>query len=122
MLSIRDEFYADIIVTAIENYGTASWFIVNKYNAGSDDDSTDYVRMPFANIEYHQEGARVKREVNEKTFSPVFTKIRNKKRSERDDWEQRMFEAYIEVDAGNIATVDALGLLEMSLFGEIVYS
>ena len=84
MLSIRDEFYADVIVTTIENYGTG-WFVVDKYDCGMDDESIDYVRMPSATIEHEWEEIFVQHTVNAKTFSPVFTKIQNKRRAERND-------------------------------------
>lgn len=113
----RDEFYSDIIVCAIENYGYG-WFYTLDYDCGIDNE-----RMPTATIEDKEdEEDKKKYFVDRKVFSKAFSSIRNKPTNKRTPWECRMIEAYTETDAGMIDVVDVINLLEIGLFGEVVYS
>lgn len=123
----RTEFLTDIVVTAIENYGYG-WFSVEDYDCDNgtarifdqyDDDkpydvSIDVIARGLGVIrdaKMHQgedEAYLMNRQGNRLYVGPGRRKA--------------IMEADRENDAGDLDVVDALGILECGLFGQVVYA
>lgn len=115
-LSRRDEFYADLIVTAIENFGYGSFetlaYTLEVNNA------MQYETMPSAIIKFYDDPNEY--EITRDVFSRAFTTLRKLK--EKSNWIKRMLKEYDSLNSYDFDVVDALNLMEIGLFGEVVYA
>lgn len=117
-LSGRDIFYADLIITAIENYGYGN-FEVLKYDSGTSVlcGRLESVRMPTATILFYDR--KTPHEINKEVFSKAFSTLRSDVR--KSAWALDMISEY-NSDNYDFDTCDALNLMEIGLFGKIIYA
>lgn len=120
----RTEFLTDIVVTAIENYGYG-WFSVEDYDCDNgtarifdqyDDDA------PYdVSIDVIAKGLGVIRDAKKDENGDLVNATTGKRLYISVYARKAYMEADRENDAGDLDVVDALGILECGLFGQVVY-
>lgn len=137
----RTQFLADVLVTAIENYGYGA-FTTDKWSIDVDVDA-DPNAYALVNFEDAPgETVPVQHRVNADTMAHGIQVISDAVLQGGDDEERRLLvngktgerlfmgrgqrkailEASRENDAGELDVIDALAILECALFGKVVYA
>lgn len=111
----EDQFLADIITTAIEG-GTGYWAAVSNYKWDCPPDQTFAILHEWDDDqgEYQNKGKVVDR-------ITILKGIDKAKKSKREDFKHRVEVAELTADACEIDADDADILVQLGLFGEVVY-
>lgn len=121
-LTGRESFLHDVFVTAIEG-GIDFWAHIKKYrwSDGDGNESAD----AYALIEEDEEGAK-EQKIDLDTIRKAFGQINKTKAGEKlpglsAENVARFKQAYKEFDAGDIDSYDASCIVQLGLFGEVIY-
>lgn len=121
-LSKLDEFYSDIIITAVEG-GIGYWsHCRNYYHGYSSPRTAAYVTVYATSDEY--DGYAVGLPLTTKEIAKAMRRIADLKQPlsyAGDEWRGRMAKALRKKDAYDIDAADADGIVQIALFGEITY-
>jgi hypothetical protein len=114
----REQFYSDIITTATEG-GTNYWAYSRNYKWSDEEPSTTTVE--FCDMEKYDDGEPEWHKVTMDTVANAFTLIRSRAVHLPDAMRKRYDQAYTEMDAGNLDAGDADNIVQIGMFGKLVY-
>ena len=130
MMNDKQRFLSDVIITAVEG-GIGYWSYVRNYRHGCPKDGNDEARVP-AHVELcdHDDG-EVRRDATDAKWMPLDNKVVAKAFKAimgQDEipfaslnWRKRMVAAYWANDSGDIDSGDADMVVQIALFGKVVY-
>lgn len=113
----RDEFYADILCTFAEGGIQMVGHVISRVTTG------EAITYQSVTVGYDDDEMAGPYTVTANTLAKAFGLIagRQKPKYASDSWCKRMTDAYRECEAGDVDAVDATNIVEIALFGEVVF-
>lgn len=109
----REEFLSDILCAFAEGGIQMIGEIIDK------DFDADALKYNMVRVRYFDDPTE--HEVTIETIATAFSRCANRNPAVNGLYRIRLMRCYREMDAGEIDAVDATNLVEIGLFGEIVY-
>jgi hypothetical protein len=116
--SEKDEFYDDILTTAVEG-GINYWATVRNYKWSDDAETTVEVREDPDAAEGRAQWVKVDRASIRRAVGIIID--RSNDLDLREDYRVRIGQAYRENDAGDLDAFDADIIVQVAVLGNVVY-
>lgn len=120
-ISKRDRFYADIIITAVEG-GTNYWAYSREYSWAKDDEDPTLTRAQLCDMEAYDTDEEKWHNVTTSTIAHAYYTIRKDSNLGISSQARARFGcAFEDLDAGDLDANDADTIVQIGLFGKVIY-